>query len=45
MDDHRCRCDGAGGNRARVEPTLRAEDFTTKITNPYFPLPVGRKLV
>jgi hypothetical protein len=27
------------------EPTLDARNFTTAIDNPYFPLPVGRKLV
>ncbi len=26
-------------------PSINPEDFTTKITNPYFSLPVGRKLV
>lgn len=27
------------------EPVLHARDFSTRITNPYFPLPVGRRLV
>ena len=32
---------GPGG----YEPTLHAADFSTNITNPYFPLPVGRRLI
>ena len=31
--------------RAGYEPVLNPADFVTKVTNPYFPLPVGRTLV
>ena len=30
---------------AGYEPVLQASDFSLKITNPYFPLPVGRTWV
>jgi hypothetical protein len=35
----------SAGGPGSYEPTLRAADFSTTITNPYFPLPVGRKLI
>jgi hypothetical protein len=33
------------GHRSGYEPVLKPAHFVTKITNPYFPLPVGRTLV
>jgi signal transduction histidine kinase len=33
------------GHRSGYEPMLNPADFVTKITNPYFPLPVGRTLI
>ena len=33
------------GHRSGYEPVLKPADFVTKITNPYFPLPVGRTLI
>jgi hypothetical protein len=35
----------SAGGRSRYEPNLHPADFSTRITNPYFPLPVGRKLI
>lgn len=35
----------SAGGRASYEPSLRAADFSTRITNPYYPLPVGRRLI
>lgn len=35
----------SAGVRAGYEPVLHAADFSTRITNRYFPLPVGRQLV
>jgi hypothetical protein len=35
----------AGANGSGYEPVLNPADFSTKIDNPYFPLPVGRTLV
>src|SRR5262249_29512714 len=35
----------SAGGRNSYEPTLHPAAFSTRITNPYFPLPVGRKLI
>jgi hypothetical protein len=35
----------SAGGPIGYEPVLRAIEFSTRITNPYFPMPVGRKLV
>jgi hypothetical protein len=35
----------SAGGGAGYEPVLHPRDFSTRITNPYFPLPVGRRLV
>jgi hypothetical protein len=35
----------SAGGRGGYEPVLHPKDFSTRITNPYFPLPVGRKLI
>ena len=35
----------AGSTKTGYEPALNPADFSTKITNPYFPLPVGRQLI
>lgn len=35
----------SAGSRRGYEPVLHASDFSTRISNPYFPLPVGRKLI
>jgi hypothetical protein len=32
-------------HRAGYEPVLNPADFVRKVTNPYFPLPVGRTLI
>lgn len=35
----------SAGGRGGYEPKLHAAQFSTKITNRYFPLPVGRRLI
>ena len=35
----------SAGDRGGYEPVMRAGDFSTRITNPYFPLPLGRRLI